>query len=102
MWIAAAELAHPGVKVLLRVWRERHQFLSPPRKRDSGTSGTASPALNSRFRGGDPSLMSTIRRVVRRFAGHHDVVDVAFAQAGAGDAHELAFFCISAMVRQPV
>src|SRR5471030_2967516 len=37
-------------------------------------------------------VLLTARMVIRRFASHGDIVDVAFAQARAGDAHELRLF----------
>src|SRR5713226_1534897 len=37
-------------------------------------------------RGSPP--VSTVLRIVRRLAGHRDVVDVAFTQSGSGDPHK--------------
>src|SRR5689334_13520032 len=37
---------------------------------------------------GETRYRSLATRIVGRFAGHDDVVDMAFAQARAGDAHE--------------
>src|SRR5271168_4563976 len=39
-------------------------------------------------RSGVKSASSLLRRVVRRFARDHDIVDVALTQAGGADAHE--------------
>src|SRR6516164_4333834 len=86
MSIAAATCA-PGVKSLPNVWPER-LYSSPPRKRGSRAMRKALAFLDSRFRRNDGLSRSTVSRVVRRLAGHCDVVDVALAQSGGSDPHQ--------------
>src|ERR1700676_486337 len=79
----AAAIRAPGVKPLRR-YCERSEAISfrlGPLRQEIAASPSGLLAM---------TWSSHILPVIRRFAGDRDVVDMAFAQTGAGDAHELA------------